>query len=111
MVNLKNLLAGISALGIFAADAGAQAIREGPVVPPANTPIDPRNQPPQSPAAPTSAGAVIIKFNLELLDKNDDGKVSRAEAAGTPDLIKVFDKLDRNRDGFLDKAELDAYVK
>jgi hypothetical protein len=108
MTNLKNLLAGIAAMGIFAADAGAQVIREDQAPPPA---VDPKSLPPQSPAAPTSAGAVIIKTKVDLLDKDRDGKVSRVEAAAIPELIKVFDKLDRDRDGALDQTELDAYVK
>jgi Ca2+-binding EF-hand superfamily protein len=48
---------------------------------------------------------------MELLDKDRDGHVSRAEAAGVPTLAKVFDQFDRNRDGRLDRAELEAAEK
>ena len=48
---------------------------------------------------------------MELLDKDNDGFVSRAEASGVPTLIKVFDQFDRNRDGKLDRAELEAAEK
>ena len=37
-------------------------------------------------------------------DTNKDGKVSRAEAKRMP--TERFDRLDRNRDGFLDKTEM-----
>jgi EF hand len=64
--------------------------------------------PPQSPAASTSPGAIVLDYKIELLDKDNDGFVSRAEAAGVPTLAKVFDQFDRNRDGRLDRAELEA---
>ena len=78
-----------------------------------SSPADPKNLPPQSPAARTSAGAIVIKYKVEMLDKDRDGLVSRAEVINLnlPELLKVFDKLDRNRDGKLDAAELDRYVK
>jgi hypothetical protein len=39
-------------------------------------------------------------------DSNGDGKVSREEAGGLPE--NVFDAIDQNKDGFLDKSETDA---
>ena len=80
----------------------AQAPKPEVVVPPA------KELPSSSPAAPTSPGAIVIEYKMELLDKNQDGYVSRAEAAGVPTLAKVFDKFDRNRDGRLDRVELEA---
>jgi Ca2+-binding EF-hand superfamily protein len=38
-------------------------------------------------------------------DKNNDGKISREEAAGGP-LEDIFDRADRNNDGFLTRDEL-----
>lgn len=66
---------------------------------------------PSSPAAPTSPGAIVLEYKMELLDKDHDGHVSRAEAAGVPTLAKDFDRFDRNRDGRLDRGELDAAEK
>jgi hypothetical protein len=94
------------------AQAGVIVQAPPPVKDPAGPPeVSPKATPPQSPAAPTSPGAVVIRFKLEMLDKDRDGYVSRAEAESVPELIKVFDKLDANRDGKLDQAELDAYTK
>ena len=45
---------------------------------------------------------------FEKLDFDRDGKVSLAEAAGNADLIKGFDRADRNRDGKLTRREYDA---
>ena len=109
MTILKNLLAGIAALGIFAA-AHAQVIRDDQIHP-GTTPADQKTMPPQSPAARTSAGAIVIKYKAEMLDKDKDGKVSRVEAAAIPELADAFDKLDRDRDGKLDQVELDAFTK
>ena len=113
MTFMKKLLAGISVLGIFSLDAGAQIVREDHINPPIVSPADPKNLPPQSPAAPTSAGAIVIKYKVEILDQDRDGLVSRAEvvALDLPELLRVFDRLDRNRDGKLDAKELDRYVK
>jgi len=39
------------------------------------------------------------------LDKNKDGYISRAEAKGEPELSKNFDKWDLNNDGKINRAE------
>ena len=83
-----------------------------PQVPAGQEPTPPTPAvPSQSPAAPTSPGAVVLDYKMELLDKNNDGFVSRDEARGVPMLAEVFDKFDRNRDGKLDRAELEAAEK
>ena len=79
MTNLKNLLAGLSVLGIFASQAGAQIVREDHIYPPIVSPADPKTLPPQSPAARTSAGAIVVRYKVEVLDKDWDGLLSRAE--------------------------------
>jgi len=113
MKTVKSLLAGLSLLGIFASEAGAQIVREDHIDPAMISPADPKNLPPQSPGARTSAGAVVVRYKVNILDKDQDGLVSRAEVVNLnmPELLKVFDKLDRNRDGKLEQSELDRFVK
>ena len=105
MTILRTLLAGILAASVHATGAWAQVPVSQEPAPPAAV------VPPQSPAAPTSPGAVVLDYRMELLDKNKDGFVSREEAKGVPMLEKVFDKFDRNRDGKLDRTELEAAEK
>src|ERR1700741_605512 len=107
MTVVKNLLASAAVTAILATGASAQVAAPQPAPGPAIH----TNLPPQSPAAPTSSGAVVIKYQLELLDKNRDGGVPRAEARGAPDLLKAFSRLDRNRDGKLDAQELERHSK
>ena len=54
MKTVKSLLAGLSLLGIFASEAGAQIVREDHVDPAIISPADPKNLPPQNPGARTS---------------------------------------------------------
>ena len=39
------------------------------------------------------------------LDKDKDGRVSKAEAAADPKFAERFAKMDANQDGFVDKAD------
>jgi len=49
------------------------------------------------------------EIKLKAIDGNNDGRISRAEADATaPKLAKNFDKLDTNKDGFIDKQEMAA---
>src|SRR5213075_472335 len=56
-----------------------------------------------------TAAAEISRHQMEeefrALDLNGDGYVSAAEAAGFRDIVRRFDKADRNRDGKLSRAE------
>ena len=45
------------------------------------------------------------------LDANGDGKLSLAEAAGYGDIVVNFHRVDRNKDGKLTKAEFDRMAK
>jgi hypothetical protein len=48
---------------------------------------------------------VNTNISMPMADKNSDGKISKAEAAGNKKLAAQFDQLDTNKDGNLDKAE------
>ncbi|WP_440056531.1 crotonobetainyl-CoA--carnitine CoA-transferase (plasmid) [Pseudoalteromonas sp. T1lg65] len=43
------------------------------------------------------------------LDKNEDGKISRVEAASSSQLLARFDELDTNKDGVLSESEFAKY--
>jgi hypothetical protein len=45
----------------------------------------------------------VVTF--EQLDRNRDGYIDRAEAAALPGLDRVFERADRRPDGRLDKVE------
>ena len=97
-------------LALAVASAAAQVQQPAPVAP--GSPSVPATAvPPKPPASPASAGAIVIKYKLEILDKDRDGFVSREEAAAVPDLLEAFERLDRNRDGRLDARELADDVK
>jgi len=101
----NTLLGSVLAASVFITCAGAQTPAGQQPAPPAAA------VPAQSPAAATSPGAIVFDYKMELLDKNKDGFVSREEASGVPTLAKVFNQFDRNRDGRLDSAELEAAEK
>ena len=109
MTSAQRLRAGVL-LALAAAGVAAQAPQPAPAAP--GSPSVPATAvPPKPPTSPASAGAIVIKYKLEILDKDRDGFVSREEAAAVPDLLEAFDRLDRNRDGKLDAGELADTVK
>lgn len=55
-------------------------------------------------AALALAGTAIAN-EMSSVDKNADGKVTKAEAASNQQLSQKFDSLDANKDGNLDKGE------
>jgi Ca2+-binding EF-hand superfamily protein len=54
-----------------------------------------------------TAGGVSVDLmkDFQGLDANRDGFLSKEELASKPDLAKAFEKADKDRDGKLDPAE------
>jgi Ca2+-binding EF-hand superfamily protein len=50
-------------------------------------------------------GALNNETSFRVMDKNNDGYLSKAEAAGNPDLAKRFAEADGNKDGKLSRME------
>jgi hypothetical protein len=79
--------------------------------------------PPNSPASPTSPGAVIqgpaakdaakgvTRVTFESLDRDRDGFISRREAEAHAELAQAFDRLDADRDGRLTPGEFAVFEK
>jgi Ca2+-binding EF-hand superfamily protein len=67
------------------------------------------NQPKTAPPAAKDIDKIIDNL-LKQFDKDGDGKISRKEATG-PFLADNFDRLDLNKDGFLDRKELRALAE
>lgn len=58
------------------------------------------------PLATLSASARLSATPVfELVDRNKDGFVNRAEAQAVPGLAEKFESVDANRDGKLDRVE------
>jgi len=51
-----------------------------------------------------SAGSSVVPV-FELVDRNRDGYVDRKEARAVPGLAESFDSVDSNHDGRLDRVE------
>jgi hypothetical protein len=79
--------------------------------------------PPNSPASPTSPGAIIqgpevkeaakgeLKATFKTIDRDRDGAISRREAESEPELAQLFDRLDTDGDGRLTPAEFSRFEK
>ena len=59
--------------------------------------------------APGSKPRASANARINKLDTNQDGMISRAEAAGNPKLVKAFNRIDVNKDELLSRDELVAF--
>lgn len=50
-------------------------------------------------------------IDLGKADIDGDGRVSKAEAAGNAELMAIFDRADRDRNGRLTSEEIEAFQK
>jgi Ca2+-binding EF-hand superfamily protein len=57
----------------------------------------------------TARDRAVIEAAFAKVDSNNDGKLSREEAAAFPDFALKFDALDRNKDGLLNLDEFAAF--
>lgn len=62
----------------------------------------------QSPTAPAEEPAKERGATFESLDANNDGKISKAEAAVNANVTAQFSSYDKNGDGFIEKEEVSA---
>src|SRR5438094_5142465 len=59
-------------------------------------------------AAGSAFAADTKKSRFDRLDANNEGVITRAEAAGSPTVLKNFDRADKNNDGKITRAEYRA---
>lgn len=69
------------------------------------TPADPGAKGSLSGSGNTPAGSVTGSATFSTIDKNADGKITRAEARGDASLNAKFKDLDSNKDGTLSMSE------
>ena len=62
----------------------------------------------KAPAEPAAKSNAAVEMSFAGADKNNDGKLSKDEAASIPGLAAQFDKLDKDKDGFLSPMEFSA---
>ena len=66
--------------------------------------VQAQNYPDNKAATPTDSTAAVFK----RIDANQDGKISREEAARMPALAEKFDQIDKDKDGQLSAEEFAA---
>jgi Ca2+-binding EF-hand superfamily protein len=52
-----------------------------------------------------------VKLTFELVDRNNDGFITRDEASRYPSLAENFSLLDRNRSNSLDRSEFVSFAR
>ena len=112
MTFVQNLLIAVVALGISAMGVWAQERLQSTAPEPATAPSQAVTPPQPSTAPSTGTGpAATVRYSFEMVDRNGDGLITRAEAALVPELLKNFGNLDRNNDGRLDRAEFVVFSR
>jgi len=116
MTTVKNLHAALAALAIIATSAWAQQPPspqlQSTAPEPATSPAQAATPPPPA-TAPSSqlGGAPTVQLTFELVDRNNDGVITRDEASRYPSLAENFDMLDRNRSNSLDRSEFVGFSR
>ncbi len=62
----------------------------------------------QPTTAEANASPSASPTQRQKMDKDGDGRISRAEAANRPKMAQYFDQIDTNKDGYLSRDELKA---
>jgi len=104
---LRTLMA-VAVAGVFALPAAASAGSDNRVVAQAGGGAERPDTGSSQRAAPSAAGAGQRSGNFDRLDRNRDGYISRDEAKDAPELQTRFSELDTNNDGKLSREEYDA---
>jgi Ca2+-binding EF-hand superfamily protein len=66
---------------------------------------------PKAPKAAKDKTQRGMSDRFQHLDTDGDGMISRAEAAGAPQLAQKFDEVDADKDGRVQSSELKDYAK
>jgi len=104
---IQHKLAIASALSALALAAGAQTA--APAAPAADAQGQATGST-QGAAAGQSDSAGVVKAAFKRADANNDGKLSREEAAALPAVAEKFTQLDKNSDGSIGAEEFEAGV-
>lgn len=104
MTSLTKVIAATVLVAGFAGAATAQAAAPAPA---ANTPTASQSADETSPADAQAPGHRFVDRMFKRLDPQNTGTITLEQALARRD--KLFDKIDTNKDGVLDKAELTAY--
>ena len=74
-------------------------------------PVSAQTTPYKTPSTPTAKATDDDAAEFARLDKNKDGFVDKSEAILEPRLMTNFDAADTNKDGKIDKNEWKAFQK
>lgn len=107
-MNRNFLSLGLAAASLFAAPlAFAQDASATPATP--ATPANPQQETPAVPATPAEPAQPANKVTWSELDADQDGALSKTEAAPVDSLSTAFDSADSDKDGALTADEYKAY--